>query len=66
MIPGSQILLGIMARVTPWRLVPDAWIPLNALKKIRRKKHPFGSRKHPSSKDAGRITHSIIVILERK
>ena len=35
MIPGSQILLGIMARVTPWRLVPDDWIPLNALKRIR-------------------------------
>ena len=23
MIPGSQVLLGIMARVTPWRLIPD-------------------------------------------
>jgi hypothetical protein len=40
MIPGSQILLGIMARVTPWRLVPDAWIPLNALKKIREEEAP--------------------------
>ena len=40
MIPGSQILLGIMARVTPWRLVPDAWIPLNALKKIREEETP--------------------------
>lgn len=35
MIPGSQVLLGIMARVTPWRLVPDEWIPINALKKVR-------------------------------
>ena len=35
MIPGSQVLLGIMARVTPWRLVPDDWIPINALKKVR-------------------------------
>ena len=35
MIPGSQVLLGIMARVTPWRLVPDEWIPVNALKKVR-------------------------------
>lgn len=40
MIPGSQILLGIMARVTPWRLVPDDWIPLNALKKIREEETP--------------------------
>jgi hypothetical protein len=35
MIPGSQVLLGIMARVTPWRLIPDDWIPINALKKVR-------------------------------
>ena len=35
MIPGSQVLLGIMARVTPWRLVPDDWIPISALKKVR-------------------------------
>jgi len=35
MIPGSQVLLGIMARVTPWRLVPDDWVPINALKKVR-------------------------------
>ena len=35
MIPGSQVLLGIMARVTPWRLIPDEWIPINALKKAR-------------------------------
>tara|TARA_B100001142_G_scaffold152206_1_gene152796 strand:- start:1223 stop:1720 length:498 start_codon:yes stop_codon:yes gene_type:complete len=35
MIPGSHILLGILARVTPWRLIPDDWIPINALKKIR-------------------------------
>jgi len=35
MIPGSQVLLGIMARVTPWRLVPDEWVPINALKKVR-------------------------------
>ena len=35
MIPGSQILLGIMARVTPWRLIPGEWIPINALKKAR-------------------------------
>tara|TARA_Y100001960_G_scaffold84876_1_gene90716 strand:+ start:3271 stop:3756 length:486 start_codon:yes stop_codon:yes gene_type:complete len=38
MIPGSQVLLGIMARVTPWRLVPDDWIPVNALKKVREEK----------------------------
>tara|TARA_Y100001960_G_C14677931_1_gene829542 strand:- start:796 stop:1290 length:495 start_codon:yes stop_codon:yes gene_type:complete len=47
MIPGSQILLGIMARVTPWRLVPDDWIPLNALKKIREEEKP--SLEHESS-----------------
>ena len=35
MIPGSQILLGIMARVTPWKMIPDDWIPINALKKVR-------------------------------
>ncbi len=35
MIPGSQILLGIMARVTPWRLVPDDWIPIDALRTVR-------------------------------
>ena len=35
MIPGSQVLLGIMARVTPWRLIPDDWIPVDSLKKVR-------------------------------
>ena len=35
MIPGSHILLGILSRVTPWRLIPDDWIPIKALKKIR-------------------------------
>ncbi len=35
MIPGSQVLLGIMARVTPWRLIPDDWVPIGALKKVR-------------------------------
>ena len=35
MIPGSQILLGITARVTPWKLIPDEWIPINALKTVR-------------------------------
>ena len=35
MIPGSQVLLGIMARATPWRLIPDDWIPINALKSVR-------------------------------
>ena len=35
MIPGSQVLLGIMARVTPWRFVPDDWVTINALKKVR-------------------------------
>ena len=35
MIPGSHILLGILARVTPWRLIPDDWIPIKALKRIR-------------------------------
>lgn len=40
MIPGSQVLLGIMARVTPWRLVPDDWVPINALKKVREKETP--------------------------
>tara|TARA_A100001234_G_C12627802_1_gene386898 strand:- start:38 stop:511 length:474 start_codon:yes stop_codon:yes gene_type:complete len=35
MIPGSQVLLGIMARVTPWKLIPDDWIPINALKTVR-------------------------------
>jgi len=24
-----------MARVTPWRFVPDDWVPINALKKVR-------------------------------
>ena len=36
MIPGSQVLLGIMARVTPWRLIPDDWVPSDALKKVRK------------------------------
>jgi len=36
MIPGSHVLLGIMARVTPWRLVPDDWIPIDALRTVRR------------------------------
>ena len=40
MIPGSQVLLGIMARVTPWRLIPDDWVPINALKKVREKETP--------------------------
>jgi hypothetical protein len=35
MIPGSHILLGILARVTPWRFIPDEWIPINDLKHIR-------------------------------
>ena len=35
MIPGSQVLLGIMARVSPWRLFPDDWIPIDALKSVR-------------------------------
>ena len=35
MIPGSQVLLGIMARVTPWRLIPDDWVPIAALKRVR-------------------------------
>ncbi len=35
MIPGSYIILGILSKVTPWRLIPDEWIPINALKKIR-------------------------------
>ena len=35
MIPGSQVLLGIMARVTPWRLIPDDWVPITALKRVR-------------------------------
>ena len=36
MIPGSQVLLGIMARVTPWRLIPGDWVPIDALKKVRK------------------------------
>ena len=24
-----------MARVTPWKLIPDEWIPINALKTVR-------------------------------
>ncbi len=32
MIPGSQILLGVVAFVIPWRLVPDRWIPFKSLK----------------------------------
>ena len=35
MIPGSQVLLGIMARVTPWRLIPVDWVPIAALKRVR-------------------------------
>ena len=35
MIPGSQVLLGIMARVTPWGFVPDDWIPIASLKRVR-------------------------------
>jgi hypothetical protein len=29
-----------MARVTPWRLVPDDWVPINALKKVREEEPP--------------------------
>jgi hypothetical protein len=47
MIPGSQILLGIMARVTPWRMIPDDWIPINAMKKTREK--PDNSLEQESS-----------------
>ncbi|HJL55417.1 MAG: hypothetical protein QGF28_00565 [Candidatus Thalassarchaeaceae archaeon] len=36
MIPGSHVLLGIMARATPWRLIPDDWIPIDALRTVRR------------------------------
>ena len=32
MIPGSEILLGIVAFVIPWRLVPDKWIPFKSLR----------------------------------
>ena len=39
MIPGSHVLLGIMARVTPWRLIPDDWIPLEALRTVRKMEH---------------------------
>ena len=35
MIPGSQVLLGIMARVTPWKMIPDDWIPIKAMKTTR-------------------------------
>ena len=35
MMPGSLVLLGIMARVTPWRLIPDDWVPITALKRVR-------------------------------
>jgi len=36
MIPGSHVLLGLMAWVTPWRLIPDDWIPIDALRTVRR------------------------------
>jgi hypothetical protein len=36
MIPGSHVLLGIMARVTPWRLIPDDWIPIDSLRTVRK------------------------------
>jgi hypothetical protein len=39
MIPGSQILLGLVAFVTPWRLIPDEWIPIDALRSVREKDH---------------------------
>jgi hypothetical protein len=41
MIPGSHILLGILANVTPWNLIPDEWIPIKALKKIREENTDF-------------------------
>ncbi len=32
MLPGSEMLLGVAAAVMPWRLVPDRWIPFEALR----------------------------------
>ncbi len=32
MLPGSEMLLGLAAAVMPWKLVPDGWIPFEALK----------------------------------
>ena len=32
MLPGSEMLLGLAAAVMPWRLVPDRWIPFEALR----------------------------------
>ena len=48
MIPGSQVLLGIMARATPWRLIPDDWIPINALKSVREEEEPASLEKESS------------------
>ncbi|MBT4060120.1 MAG: hypothetical protein HOE69_07440 [Euryarchaeota archaeon] len=32
LIPGSEILLSVVAFVIPWRLVPDKWIPFQSLR----------------------------------
>ena len=31
-IPGSEVLLGVMARATPYSLLPDDWIPVESLR----------------------------------
>ena len=32
LIPGSEILLSVVAFAIPWRLVPDKWIPFQSLR----------------------------------
>lgn len=32
LLPGSEILLSVVAFVLPWRLVPDKWIPFKSLR----------------------------------
>ncbi len=32
LLPGSEILLSVVAFVIPWRLVPDKWIPFKSLR----------------------------------
>jgi hypothetical protein len=32
LLPGSEILLGIVAFAIPWRYVPKKWIPFKALR----------------------------------
>ncbi|RZD52602.1 MAG: hypothetical protein CXT64_04360 [Methanobacteriota archaeon] len=58
MIPGSQILLGLVAFVTPWRLIPDEWIPIDALRSVRENNHSH-SLEEESSKVLDQIGEDV-------